>query len=396
MRSRIVFFVLSIVSSATPVFANAQSSVTLYGLIDTGIQYVSGMPKGHEVGMYSGHYYPSRWGIRGSEDLGGGTRVIFQLESGFNSINGSMSSCGIFCRRATVGVANQSYGTVKIGRIGADEVQNYSAEVDPQWSNEYSLTTLVRGRNWTLASNSLEYTSPKWMGITLKGQYELTNSTTWNSGSPGTGAGENSAAQGRSDGLSVTYEGGPIYLLAIYDEIRDSNGMFSNVYSNSRSVLAGGKYFLGPVTLVAGYQHLSAPEATANAYFASTAPSAPPPGATVPTAVNQEWLGATWNVTPVSTLLLGWYHADANHGNGNANLWTLGGEYHLSKRTFLYSEIGLVTNSKTSNIGLGDGFTDPYGANENNAPASGSTNYRTSPNFGGSQRGAFIGMVSHF
>jgi hypothetical protein len=83
-------------------------------------------------------------------------------------------------------------------------------------------------------------------------------------------------------------------------------------------------------------------------------------------------------------------------GNGNANLWTLGGTYLLSKRTYLYSEVALVTNSKTSNIGLDDGYSDPYGANRDDDPLSGPANTRTNPNFGGSQVGFVAGIVTHF
>lgn len=381
--------------AAIPAGAYAQSSVTLYGLIDTGLQYQNGMPQGHLVSMESGNLLPSRWGVRGAEDIGGGTQVIFRLESGFNSTTGALS-CGIFCRQATIGLTNPVWGTFKMGRIGVYEIQEDSYDLDPQLMNLYGLSTLVRGRNWTLASNTLEYTSPKMYGFTLKGEYDLTNNTGWNSGNPGSGPGQLYGPQGRSDGASIDYEAGPVHLLAIYDEIRDSNGLFDNVYQNSRSITAGGTYEIGPVMLYAGYQHLSAPQASVEGYFADAPATALPSGATLPTTVDHEWLGARWRITPSAAVMAGWYHTNANHGNGNANLWTLGGTYSLSKRTFFYSEFGAVTNSKTSNIGLGDGYSDPYGANVNNDPASGAANFRTNPNYGGSQVGVFTGIVSRF
>lgn len=73
--------------------AQAETSVTLYGIIDTGIGYnkISGAGKnnGSRVGMINGVQNGSRWGLRGTEDLGDGLQAVFQLESGFDSGNGS-------------------------------------------------------------------------------------------------------------------------------------------------------------------------------------------------------------------------------------------------------------------------------------------------------------------
>ncbi|RDT01126.1 porin, partial [Burkholderia contaminans] len=67
---------------ATPVFA--QSSVTLYGVIDEGLNYTNNVGTGHVYEMASGYAQGSRWGLKGSEDLGGGMKAIFQIEDGFD------------------------------------------------------------------------------------------------------------------------------------------------------------------------------------------------------------------------------------------------------------------------------------------------------------------------
>jgi predicted porin len=86
------------------------------------------------------------------------------------------------------------------------------------------------------------------------------------------------------------------------------------------------------------------------------------------------------------------YHANANRGNGNATLYTLGANYFLSKRTLLYTELGYVRNSSTSNLGLDSGL---YGANTNNDPTSdGASN--TNPNYGKSQFGVITGIATQF
>lgn len=373
--------------------AHAQSSVTLYGRIDNGLQYETGLPTGHQLSAESGNFVPSDFGMKGSEDLGGGTQAIFKLEAGIDTLNGE-SSGTLFGREATVGLTNEHWGTFKVGNFGVNEIQQYSYDVDPQLMQFYSNVTLVRGRNWSTAGNGLEYTSMDLGGVTLKGQYDLTNSDTWNAGNPGSGPGQLGGAQGRSDGILAQYEGPSFEVQTIYDEIRDANGNFSNVYVASRSILAGGTFTLGPVKLYAGYQHLSAPDASDEGYFGTANPTTSPEGVSLPTTVNHEWIGAAWQATPLTSLTAAVYHANANNGNGNATLYTLGGTYNLSKRSYLYSEFGYVRNSSTSNVGLGDGYGNPYGANANNDPVNGGDN--TNPDYGRSQFGLFAGFVTQF
>jgi predicted porin len=375
--------------------AHAQSSVTLYGQIDNGFQYESGLPVGHKLFSFeSGNFDQSRFGLKGTEDLGGGTQAIFRLEAGLDTANGTSQDGSLFARNATVGVKNPVWGTFKMGNFGVDEIAQDSYDVDPQLMQIWSIATLVRGRNWSQAGNGLEYSSPSIHGLTLKGQYDLGNSTSWNEGNSGPNQLGN-FTQGRSDGIKAMYTMANAELLAIYDEIRDGNGEFDNVYVNSRSILAGGVFTIGPVKLYTGYQHLSAPDASnLGVYGADGTATALPGGASLPTAVNHEWLGASWQVSPGSALTAAVYHANANNGNGNATLYTLGGTYNLSKRTFLYAEAAYVHNSSTSNIGLDNGYGDPYGANINNDPASNSTS--TAPNYGHAQESMTIGILAHF
>jgi predicted porin len=71
-------------------FAHAQSSVTLYGIIDAGVTYFSNL-NGHSAFVANdGSIQSNRWGLRGIEDIGGGSRVIFDLENGFNLYSGTM------------------------------------------------------------------------------------------------------------------------------------------------------------------------------------------------------------------------------------------------------------------------------------------------------------------
>jgi predicted porin len=376
--------------------AYAQSSVTLYGRIDNGVAYRTGLPNGNQFGTESGGWGESWWGMIGSEDLGDGLKAIFQLESGINTNTGGLNNGGLFGRHATIGLSSNTYGTFKLGNIGAGFLTQDSWDLDPQEMQAYNIATLDRGRVWDQAGNGFEYTSPGFGGLTLKGQYALTNAPgNWNGtgGGSGTDPSNLGTPQGRVDGVKAMYNASNLELLGIYDEVRDRNGQFTNVYATSREALMGGTYTWGPLKAYVGYQHLSAPQATLqNQGLTATAVTGTLPGGITgaPTAVDHEWLGVNYTVSPFVTLTGGVYHANANNGNGNATLYTLGGTYNLSKRTFLYTELGYVKNSSTSNVGLGNGYSDYYGPNTNEGGTS------EAPDYGKSQFGMITGIMHQF
>jgi predicted porin len=218
------------------VVASAQSSVTLYGLVDNGLQYETGLPKGNRWSAESGNWAESRFGLKGLEDIGGGTFVTFQLESRLNTENGSFANGSFFEGQATVGMSNATYGSFRLGNFGASELLQYAGILDPQQTQKYSFGTLVRGRMFPQAANGVEYLSPSFGGFTVQGQYNLTNSTTWNAGNPGSAPSQTGAStgvgssQGRDDGIKLEYNAHSLDFQAIYDEMRDGNGKFSNVY----------------------------------------------------------------------------------------------------------------------------------------------------------------------
>lgn len=116
--------VLSVLSSGA--FAQAQSpstgSVTLYGVVDAALTAYRGVQRDNGtkhsvVGLDSGIEGGSRIGFKGSEDLGGGTSALFQIEAGFTADDGKSAQGGtLFGRQAIVGFSNNSLGTVKAGR----------------------------------------------------------------------------------------------------------------------------------------------------------------------------------------------------------------------------------------------------------------------------------------
>ncbi|WP_230469045.1 MULTISPECIES: porin [Burkholderia] len=398
MDAKMLRFIAGTALCGVTAFAHAQSSVTLYGIVDNGLQYETGLPGGKRLSAESGGWGESRFGMLGNENLGGGLQATFRLEARLNTLNGSVANGSFFEGQATVGLRHDAYGAIRLGNFGASELLQDTGTLDPQQTKKYSFGTLVRGRMFPQASNGIEYTSPDFGGFTVKGQYNLANSTKWNAGSPGTAPSQLGTAtglgssQGRSDGLKLQYKASSLEAQLIYDEIRDGNGKFSNVYLASRSIFAGASYGIGPVTLYAGYVHLSAPDASNAGYYGTGTPSAQPAGVSLPTAVDQEWVGAQWAVTPATAIMGAVYHANANHGNGNGTLYTLSGIYSLSKQTRLYTELGYLRNSSTSNLGLNGGT---YGANNVNDSVNGSAS-NLNPGYGRSQFGVFAGIATQF
>jgi outer membrane protein OmpU len=106
-------------SAPAPASTDTGSYVQLYGLLDIGVNYTtraaSGSSSGSLYSLTSSVMQPNRWGLRGSEDLGGGLRAIFTLESGFFLENGTASQGLMFSRNSTVGLAG-NWGEVRMGR----------------------------------------------------------------------------------------------------------------------------------------------------------------------------------------------------------------------------------------------------------------------------------------
>jgi predicted porin len=369
------------------VVAHAQSSVTLYGRLDAGLEYMTGVPQGVGAGgqatgstnrwrAESGDWGTSLWGMKGVEDIGGGNKVLFQLEGSFNTMTGGgPGGGGLFNRWATVGLSNDQYGTFTMGRMLF--ISNGDWDFDPFGQSNWSSASLVRGRNWPQSSNNFAYQSPKIAGFDFYGQYALSNATSWN--------GNGTTAQGREAGAQITYTNSLFQVRGLYDEIRNPgngilygpaastvnpNNIGSGVFAASREYSAMLNVFLGQFKIQAAYQAIRSAGATGVL-----------PGQ--PTTLDHEWGGVTWQATPAAALIAAVYHVNGNNGAGNATIYTIGGSYNLSKRTLLDIQIATTQNSKTAN----------YGLNANNAGTATSTD---NPLPGHSQTGVYAGIQHSF
>ncbi|ACR32529.1 porin [Burkholderia glumae] len=240
---------LTIVSLATLAAmgsAHAQSSVTLYGVIDTSLTYVNhadGAKNSWLLGNSSaGNLAGSRWGIKGSEDLGGGLKAIFQLENGFDPSTGKLGQGNReFGRQAFVGLASDRLGTVTLGRQYdplIDLIQPITAD------NYFGSTFATAGDvdnydNSFRVDNAVKYTSPVFGGVQFEAMYSF-----------GGVAGTTSAGQSYS--AAVAYNGGPLSVAGGYFYAANSAASAAGPAGRATWTSTSGGTFDGPINL--GYQ----------------------------------------------------------------------------------------------------------------------------------------------
>lgn len=184
----------------------AQSSVTLYGVVEEGITYANNVKGGSALLLQSGESAISRWGLKGKEDLGGGTKAIFVLENGFDASTGKLTNNDrLFGRQAYVGVQSDHYGTLTMGRQ-YEEIADMLARASS--ALPYGLYFAHAGDvdntgGSVRINNSVKYTTPTMRGVTVSGLYGF-------GGQPGQFSSQSTSSAG------VSYSMGPLYIAAAY------------------------------------------------------------------------------------------------------------------------------------------------------------------------------------
>jgi predicted porin len=299
--------------------------VSVYGRVVAGVDYQNNVATGENssgnlLRGASNQWGTSMVGLRGYSDIDGSLNVFFLLESGFDAAKGTTSGSALFNRRAYVGL-NGDAGSIKFGKNLS--VSNDVYYIDPTGQQFIGSATLVRGRNWLGADNVIEYETPNLGGLTIRMQ---------------TGLGEipGSLTAGRKDGISVAYATPLFEVHGIYDVIRDQTGQYSSLFLNSREFIVGGMLKSGNLKLFAGYENLQAPDATTG----------------TPDKAHHYWLGLNYGLTPALTLIGAAFRINVNNAGGSANLFMLGANYSLSKRTLLYASVGTVRNGSNANFSV--------------------------------------------
>jgi predicted porin len=337
--------------------AQAQSSVTLYGIIDEGINAVSNVriaagQGARQYGLASGIMQGSRWGLKGAEDLGGGLKAIFQLENGFDLNTGAFGQGGAeFGRQAYVGLSSANYGALTLGRQ-YDSVVDFVGPLNAgdQWGGAYAAHPgdLDNFNNSVRTNNAIKYTSPNSGGLTFGGMYSL-------------GGKAGSVTQNQVYSLGAGYVNGPLNLALAYLNAKSPNQSFFG--DNPNSNLAGGSNLSSPVNSgyasAGSYQVIGAGGSYAfglatigltysNTRFNNLGQTASGPntlGYTGSAQFNSIEANFSYQMTPALLAGVAYNYTKGNGasmigggstGGAKYNQFSLGTDYFLSKRTDVY------------------------------------------------------------
>ncbi|CAG2150610.1 porin [Cupriavidus plantarum] len=311
--------------------AFAQTSVTLYGIVDQSIRYQTNADAGNhsQTQVTNGAITNSRWGLKGAEALGNNLKAIFQLENGFDPDTGRANQGGsLFGRQAYVGLSGD-FGAVKLGRQYTEGF-NFFGDYDPLTIGNYDNNAwpffLTQFRN----NNVISY-SGAFSGLSVGASY---------------GFGEVPGSQTKNQywGTRAAYEFGPFGIGGVYQEIKDINSNKQQMWG------VAGKYTIGPAKLFLGYLGGKDRTGLIDANFFTPANSANPIPAGGSAQANPRkdaigYAGVTYQVTPALAVTGVFYgdHIKNAYGvadnSGNRYTGVLLAEYSLSKRTQVYGTV---------------------------------------------------------
>ena len=355
MKFKSYSFAVLIVFSAA---AHAQSSVTLYGVLDSGFLYQSTSaatfsPRapnlGHVYQLKDGGIYSSYWGLKGAEDIGGGYKITFKLQGTFNTTNGKFGlsdtpgTTALFNQFATVG-ATGPFGTFDAGRQIIPMIYAM-AETDVRGAQYFgSILTSWLGVNQAAGwpgtstnapigalydSNALVYNSPKFYGTSLALEY-----------APGGVAGQFQG--GTRESAVLKYSNYGLNLSAVYYNGHDTNP-YPLTYPAAPAVSATGSdnnrfYYFGAMYTISSFS-VSASYAIGKNPAKSN-------------SVDFEMVsgGLGYQFNPAFKITSGYYYLkDRNNSANHSSEFAVGAEYNLSVRTKAYAQLGYVNNKGTIN-----------------------------------------------
>jgi predicted porin len=344
MKKQLVSLAVLSACSA-PVFA--QSSVTLYGLIDEGLDYTNNQQttpgnSSHVFEMESGIEQGSRWGLKGSEDLGGGLKAVFKLENGFNLNSGALGQGGrMFGRQAWVGLSQSQYGTVTFGRQ-YDSVVDFLAPTTANGSwGGYMLSHPYDNDNTDNSfrvDNTVKFTSPSFSGLQFGGTYSFSNDTNF--------------ANNRQYSVGGQYANGGLVIAGAYLQANNpgasSSGAIASDDANFASTVlrifgAGVNYTFGPATAGFVYTNSYMKDPTSTVYLPGALAAS---GNTLNSLRFQNFeVNGKYQITPAifvgAQYVYTYTNYDASAGTEHPKYQTFGlvADYSVSKRTDFYFQM---------------------------------------------------------
>jgi predicted porin len=335
---KIAVLIISVLGVISAEHAQAQSSVTLYGVLDEFVGYQSTKTGGKNeslVALGNNGELTSRWGLRGSEDLGGGYRAVFDLENGFDPGTGSMQNAyRFFDRQAWVGIASP-YGDVRLGRQNTPMFA-WSGNLDA-----FSAATYGSGfnnfANWQArVDNDIAYISPKFYGTQVELHYSV-------GGEAGDTAG-NAVYQ-----AAVQSNIGPVYLaLAYLNAANPTNSV------RVQETMAGANYDYGWGKIYFGFFRANdiISATTGNALANPAGKYNPATGVVGNVAGNYHntySFSADYHISPFFSVGAGYaFITDSSSLDNTAREFSAIVNYDLSKATRLYAVVSRLNNSNTA------------------------------------------------
>jgi len=323
--------------------AFAQSSVTLYGVIDTGVELIThGSPTGGflaRMPTISAGEYPSRWGLTGSEDLGGGLSAIFKVENGFTPGTGGLLLGGrLFGRQALVGLKDKRWGRLTFGRQNNMTLLGM-AEADVNGPDSMGAGSFDNYLANARADNTIEYLG-KFSGLTVGLTYSFGRDTSAVGNCGGEIAGDQMAC--RQITAMLKYDSARWGTAAIYDEQRGGPGAtamtvvpgltgvaFTRSSDTDRRYQVNGYFLLGDVKVGGGWIHRRVQGDVQS----------------VTTDLTYLGMRVPVNFWDFSTQIS---HIDNHEFPASGTLINARVAYNLSKRTAVYLLAGYVFNGKHS------------------------------------------------
>jgi predicted porin len=334
-----------------PCLAYSQSSVTLYGIIDTGVEYYNHAAGG---GSFAGvptltGEVPSEWGLTGVEDLGGGNKAFFKLENGFAPGTGGFNYGGReFGRQANVGLQT-AYGSLTLGRqINMTTYSLLSADnIGPSIHSLYVFDNYLPNAR---SDNAIGYME-KFAGVTVGATYSFGRDAAGPAGPaatncPGQMAG-NFLACKQYTGL-IAYDSSHFGAAVSYDRMRGNEGasapLTNSGYTDSRSVVDG--YFALPsLKEGGGWIHRSLSAGVASTLY------------------NLYFLGLTY--VPIASLVIDTQVDKYIQPRVTSSTELVArASYLLSKNTSLYSSVGYMINGRNGSTSVAAGGTVERGGEQ--------------------------------
>lgn len=367
--------------------ASAQSSVTLYGIIDGGIRYqqvsLANQSGVNNFGADYGKQNGNRWGLKGVEDIGGGNRVTFMLENGFELGNGTGQQGGrMFGRQSWFGVESNTWGYVRLGRQLNFATEYLVNAADPFGAGfgQLNMGAAFGAGNTYRLSNAIKYQTPNMSGFQAGIGYSFANGATgvYADTTPDTTAGTGynfaSANNQRQLTLGARYANGPVYVAASYDQVYGAS-LSGTGNEAIKSWNLAGSYDFKVVKLMAGYGQTrdgvilgQGNGASGAGTFSLSNNSIAANGENVYASgvgTNSYIVGATVPVNPVSRVLVSWTMLTPNtnmkdaYNAQNQTAYNLAYTYDFTKRTNLYTYVSTMRNvatvdtAKSTQVGVG-------------------------------------------